>query len=266
MKRHIPNFFPNCFLAASLQFLMGLPPAGDARAQTSAPPIQTLRAPDKTRWEITIQPKTEVSKTGSSETEGGKKTDPKPVAETAEKDGSFYHFRQQFRDGTTANFYALPQLQFLHDPESGRVTRRLADEPGSIDLAESDFPELYWVIGQPVRREQINGTEFLIVEIEGSAMPPTLREKNNLEALRALRSSLGEAEPQEKTTGDPSRPSGLFRLFLDPKTRLPLRLETPAEVRIYQFSPSAGLKGKLPESVAEAVRSHEEALRPPSAP
>ena len=278
-----------------------------AQAQVAPQTIlKELRAPDKTRWEVRIQrgknraeaPRPEVAAQG-------RKVHTMLVGESAEKDGDMYRFIRHFSDGTSEEFWILPQMQFYRTSQTGAVMRVLPGgtmpvsptegnvsnpmqttpggtkpaapaesdvsdpmrllpcDPKTVDLAESDFPELYWAAGQPSQLQEIKGIKYLVVEVDGSKLRPSLRLQAEMKRMHRL----SGAEKAEPAAAEAARP---IRLLLDPQTRLPVSFETPEEIRTYKFAPSPGLKGAMPEAFAAAIslwkKQFGEAIRPPSPP
>ncbi len=264
------QLLPSRILALSplLSLVLLFTPEARSQSDAAAATLEELRAPDKMKWEVVVEREEKRDKPKRSA--DGAPTPPRPPELTAwsgEKDGDIYRGQRAYDDGTTEEFWMLPRMQFYRAPGETEVIRLLPGDTKAADFSESDFPELYWALGQALRAEEIDEVKFLVVEIEGSAMPLTKRELADQEQTMALLLSVGE-KPDDLI--QPARPTGRYRLLLDPRTRLPVRFESPDAVHTYRFSPSPGLRGVIPEAFRGAIQSWVQefntAARAPSAP
>jgi len=233
----------------------------DAQDEQGLPP---LRAPDKTRWVVTVE-----NAASEQATDTQSRACPRVLQETVgEKDGDIYRILNRFKSGDDDEFWILPQMQFLKTKGSNTVLRLLHGDSASYDLSESDFPELYWAAGQVPSPVQIDGKQFLLVEMEGAKKPLTRRQMNDAEQIRQLHKDAGLDVPGGESASQDT--SVELRLILDAQTKLPVRFEEGDSIRTYRFEPSRGLQELLPPEFNSAIRAwhqrHIAVMRPPSEP
>ena len=261
-----------------------------AQAQVAPQTIlKELRAPDKTRWEVRIQrgknraeaPRPEVAAQGH-------KVHPLLVGESAEKDGNMYRYVRHFSDGTSEEFWILPQMQFYRasqtgsvmrvfpggttpvDPAEGNVSDPMQTTPGGtkpVASAESDASDPMRLLPGDSKTVDLAESDFpelywvagqpsQLQEIKGIKFlvvevdGSKLRRSLRVQAEMKRMHLLSGAEKEEPAAAEAARP---IRLLLDPQTRLPVSFETPDEIRTYKFAPSPGLKGAMPEAFAAAI-------------
>lgn len=250
------------FLISVIAFFTLLSLSAVAQEEQGLPP---LRAPDKTRWVVTVENAApqEVTDTDS-------RTRPPVLQQTVgEKDGDIYRILNRFTNGENQEFWILPQIQFQKTTGSNTVLRLAHGDSASYDLSESDFPELYWVAGEIPKTVKIEGKEFLLVEMEAAKKRPTRRQMTDEEQIRLLHKEAGLDLPSGVST---AKDEGLttLRLFLDPQTKLPVRYEEGNSIRTYRFEPSRGVKDLIPPDFSSAIKSWHQRfmaiMRPPSEP
>jgi hypothetical protein len=248
-----------------------------ARSQeTAAKPLGQLRSPDKTRCDIKIERKGEsagdenAGMAPETAAPGRAGMPPKLTGLVIEKDAQVMRVIRRYGNRTSAEYWVTPFMQFYKAPRTNQVLRVLPMDPMSVDLSQSDFPELYWAAGLKPRPMLVEGRTFMVVEMEGRAMPLTLRQQRDALSIREMRRAAKESEDDPDAPGGNGRPPGIHRLFLDPQTLLPVRFESPEEARTYRFTPSQGLKSQMPAdfeiSMREWQQKYAEASRPPSPP
>lgn len=242
----------------------------NASAQpTDLPPLEPLRAPENSAWAVDFQYPGQLER---------KTDEPQPVrlkSLSVQKQNDVYLEKMVFDNGKMRERWVLDGIQFETSGEGKDVKRLLPSDSSASDFSETDFPELAWVVGlKPLLIEEDN-RPFLLVEMDAAERPLTRKEakaRTEMEQFEKTFAHLltkpGENHPTPQASVLPA-PSGNVRLFLDPQTKLPLRLETPTESRIYSY-PSEVAPLRPPEHFKGAYDSWRTeiiaASRSPSSP
>ena len=232
-------------------------------------PLKELRAPDKTKWTVTVQTKASLKEAVSNTGEKAAKAKLPPpralVQSIGEKDGEIYRVLNRYDNQTGEEFWILPQFQYLKATGRERIVRFLPSHPRSWNLEEADFPELYWAVGQTPELQEIEGKKMLVIKMDAAKRPLTKRQQRALDDLRQAMKQAGE-------NGDssPAAAAGTLVLYLDPETRLPIRFKDIDRTYSYSFEKSAGLRQVIPEEMKKEIIDWDKLLakltRPPGAP
>jgi hypothetical protein len=215
------------------------------------PPLEPLRAPINSAWTVVFQYPVQP------EGDAAKPPPPRLKSLSVQKQNNTYLEKTVFDDGTMSERLVLDGMQFETSDDGKDVRRLLPSDSSAADFSETDFPELAWVVGLKPRMIEEDNRQFLLVEMDAANRPLTKNEarvRSDLEAFEKayghLLKSRGETNPTPQASAPPG-PSGTLRLFLDPRTKLPLRLETPIEARVYSY-PSAHASLQVPEHLKAA--------------
>lgn len=242
----------------------------NANSQPSdLPPLQLLRAPKNSAWTVALQ------YPGQPESDAAEPQPDRLKSLSVQKEKDTYLEKMVFDDGKIRERWVLDGIQFETSDKGKDVRRLLPSDSSASDFSETDFPELAWVVGLKPRVIEANNRQFLLVEMDAANRPLTRKEakaRTEMEqfekAFARLLTNLGEENPTPQASVLPG-PSGTLRLFLDPQTKLPLRLETPTDSRIYSY-PSEVAPLRPPENFKIAYDSWRTeiiaASRKPSSP
>lgn len=251
-----------CCLPAGMIGLFSTPLPAQQDSITQVP-ITQIRAPDVSRWEVIIQHRDTPEVAALEEARSG----PRLTSEVIEKDKTFYRVLRRYSDSKQDEFWVTPHIQFHRPAGKSEVIRLLPGDGSAVDFSESDFQELYWAVGRDARRVRSDGRDFLLVEAQGSALPLTRREQKDADRMAEFMRIFGDGQ-EASVMREPQR--GTFRLYLDARSRLPVRFESPGALHLYRFSSHDGLANAMPRDFTVAMREWQQefsqAARPPSAP
>ena len=240
-------------------------------AVNAAEPLKELRAPDKTQWTVTLAPKVVAS---SVEAEKSKVNDVKEEKKTSvvtlvqsigAKDRGIYRVQNRYSDQTEEDWWIISQYQHFKYKGQAQISRLLSSQNRAWNLEESDFPELYWAIGQVPVLQEIEGKKWLVIRMDAAKKPLTKRQERDLAEMRQATGQSGEVLPS------PLPPSaGTILLYLDPESGLPFRFEDIDCIYTYTFGKSPDLRTVIPDDIKNEIVAFEqknsELTRPPSAP
>lgn len=234
-------------------------------------PLKDLRAPDNTQWTVTIAPKVVAS---SAEVEKSKenadKEEKKPslvtlVQSIGAKDQGIYRVQNRYSDKTEEDWWIISQYQHFKYKGQAQISRLLSSQNRAWNLEESDFPELYWAIGQVPVLQEIEGKKWLVIRMDAAKKPLTKRQERDLAEMRQATGQTGEALPPT-----PPPCPGTMLLYLDPESGLPFRFEDNDCIYTYTYGKSPDLRTVIPEDIKNEIVAFEEKIseltRPPSAP
>jgi hypothetical protein len=249
--------------------LMILSPSNCPLPALAIEPLQELRAVDKTQWTVTMAPKAEAKPSEDAKSKEKAPSNPsmrEMMQSIAAKDGELYRVLNQYNDQSAEEWWIISQFQFLKINGQQKIARLLSSQNRAWNLEESDFPELYWAVGQSPQIQDIEGKKMLVIKMDASKKPFTKRQQRDLEELRQAMNQSGEtmeAAPQLSV-------SGTLVLYLDPETRMPVRFEDVDRFYSYSFAPSPNLMSVIPEDfkneIADFEKNLAELTRPPSTP
>ena len=235
-------------------------------------PLKELRAADKTQWTVTIAPKAEAKSGKDAKSKEKDASHPaKPPARAlvqsiGAKDGGIYRVLNRYNDQTVEDWWIISQYQYLKVNGQQKIARLLSSQNRAWNLEESDFPELYWAVGQSPVIQDIEGKKMLVIKMDASKKPLTKRQQRDLEELRQAMNQAGdtlEAVPQNSRTGT-------LVLYLDPVKRMPVRFEDIECTYSYVFDKSPNLRAVIPEDMMKEISVWEKVIaemaRPPSKP
>jgi hypothetical protein len=252
--------------------LMILSPSNCPLPVLAIEPLQELRAADKIQWTVTMAPKAEAKPHEDAKSKENDTSNP-PLPPTramvqsiGAKDGGIYRVLNRYNDQTAEEWWIISQYQHLKINGQQKIARLLSSQNRAWNLEESDFPELYWAVGQSPQIQEIEGKKMLVIKMDASKKPFTKRQQRDLEELRQAMNQSGEtmeAAPQLSV-------SGTLVLYLDPETRMPVRFEDVDRIYSYSFAPSPNLMSVIPEDfkneIADFEKNLAELTRPPSTP
>lgn len=252
--------------------LMILSPSNCPLPALAIEPLQELRAADKIQWTVTMAPKAEAKPSEDAKSKEKETSTPTPppmramVQSIGAKDGEIYRVRNQYNDQTAEEWWIISQYQHLKINGQQKIARLLSSQNQAWNLEESDFPELYWAVGQTPQIQEIKGKKLLVIKMDASKKPLTKRQRRDLEELRLAMNQSGETmEAAPLPSG-----TGTLALYLDPETRMPVRFEDIDRIFIYSFAPSPNLMSVIPEDFKKEIADFEKNLaeltRPPSTP
>jgi hypothetical protein len=246
--------------------------ASSLLAAQAIEPLKELRAADKTQWTVTIVPKAQAKPSEDAKPKEKETSNPtKPpmramVRSIGVKDEGIYRVLNQYNDQTAEEWWILSQYQYLKINGQQKIARLLSSQNRAWNLEESDFPELYWAVGQSPQIQDIEGKKMLVIKMDASKKPLTKRQQRDLEELRQAMNQSGEtmvAPPQLSV-------SGTLVLYLNPETRMPVRFEDIDRIYSYSFAPSPNLRSVISEDfkkdIADFEKNLAELTRPPSSP
>lgn len=217
-----------------------LPQAAHSQSP-EVPPLEPLRAPNDAAWAIEIQYPAQREKDTAL---------PQPArvkSVSVQKQKDVYQEIVAFDDGNKRERWVLSGIQFETSDGGKQVTRLLPGDSSASDYSETDFPELAWVVGLKPRVTEDNGRQILLLELNSSDRPLTRKEKTALSEMERLGGMYNELfakkgkgkKPAGETLNpmgvDLFRPAGKLRLFVDLRTKLPLRFDSPTETRTYSY-------------------------------
>ena len=205
------------------------------------PPLEPLRAPKDAAWTVEIKYPAQTEKDPAL---------PQPArvkSVSVQKQKDVYQEIVAFDNGKKRERWVLSGIQFETSDDGNDVTRMLPSDSSASDYSETDFPELFWVVGLKPRLTEDKGRQFLLVEINSADRPMTRKEKKASTEMEQLAKMFNKQmakegngvpsmEISEPRTLELPEPAGTLRLILDPKTKLPLRFHSPTETRIYSYS------------------------------
>jgi hypothetical protein len=259
-------------LLTALSALVLFLPATARSQAPEVPPLEPLRAPADAAWTINIK----YLATPDKDSPGPRPVRAKSVS--VQKQQDVFHEIVAFDGGKMRERWVLKGIQFETSDGGSQVTRLLPSDSSASDYSETDFPDLAWVSGLKPRLIEENRYQFLLVEVAAADRPMTSkqkRERSEMEQLAGMYNKL--SRKNEGTTAgkdnplQPSEPKpvGTLRLFLDAKTKKPIRFESPTEIRTYSYS-SAVPPLRTPEYFKGAHESWRKeflnASRPSSSP
>ncbi|MCX6971854.1 MAG: hypothetical protein NTV93_17095 [Verrucomicrobia bacterium] len=258
-------------LTALSALMLFLPEAARSQAP-EVPPLEPLRAPTDAAWTIDIK----YLATPEKDSPGPRPVRAKSVSVQKQRD--VFHETVAFDDGKMRERWVLKGIQFETSDGGSQVTRLLPSDSSASDYSETDFPDLAWVSGLKPRLIEENRNQLLLVEVAAADRPMTSkqkRERSEMEQLAGMYDKLSRKNEGTAAGKDnpvqPSEPKpvGTLRLFLDAKTKLPVRFESPTEIRTYSYS-SELLPLRPPEHFKGAYESWRKeflaASRPSSRP
>lgn len=251
------------------KFLVLLTLASSLPPALAMEPLQELRVADKTQWTVTMAPKAEAKPSEDAKSKEKAPSNP-PMREMmqsiAAKDGELYRVLNQYNDQSAEEWWIISQYQHLKVNGQQKIARLLSSQNRAWNLEESDFPELYWAVGQSPQIQEIEGKKMLVIKMDASKKPLSKRQQRDLEELRQAMNQSGEtmeAAPQLSV-------SGTLVLYLNPETRMPVRFEDVDRIYTYSFAPSPNLMSVIPEDfkneIADFEKNLAELTRPPSTP
>jgi hypothetical protein len=263
-KSNTNSLFP--VVLALIAATMGLLPA------QAIDPIKELRAADKTQWTVTIAPKAEGKPGKDAKSKEKDASHPaKPPARAlvqsiGAKDGGIYRVLNQYNDQTAEEWWIISHYQHFKINGQQKIARLLSSQNRAWNLEQSDFPELYWAVGQSPQIQDIEGKKMLVIKMDASKKPLSKRQQRDLEELRQAMNQSGETmevPPQLSV-------SGTLVLYLNPETRMPVRFEDIDRIYSYSFAPSPNLRSVISEDfkkeIADFEKNLSELTRPPSSP
>jgi hypothetical protein len=245
-------------------------------AQTrELPPLEALRAPKNAAWSVTYNYTEEAPQAEDQAARPGR-----IKILSVQKEGDVYHELKVFDNGRKTERWILKGIQFETKGDQKEATRLLPGDPEASDYSESDFPDLAWVVGlkpRPVRME--NGVVLLVVEVNAAERPLTAKEKREKEMMEDFTKQYSKMLEKTRDKDLPAgaaaliplqpKPQGVIRLFLNPKTKLPVRYESTQETRSYSF-PTDFQPLRPPENFQGAYKTWSSEMmastRPPSEP
>ncbi|MBU3666732.1 MAG: hypothetical protein FGM15_12775 [Chthoniobacterales bacterium] len=225
-----------------------------AMSQTAeVEPLKPLRAPMNAAWTVDIRYPAQTQSAAPQENPEQKGSDtvmPPPVKAKSvyvQKQKDVYLEVVAFDDGSKEERWVLDGMQFKTSDGGGNVMRLLPSDSTASDYSETDFPDLAWVSGLKPRMVEDKGRQLLLVEVNAADRPLTKKEQSakqmmdlfakqyahSLEQQSAKTNGATSAAPQMPTM--PEKPTGTIRLYLDPKTKLPVRYESQEQTWIYSF-------------------------------
>lgn len=226
-------------LLTALSGLMLFLPAATRSQTPEVQPLKPLRAPTDAAWTIDIK----CLATQEKDSPG-----PRPVRArslSVQKQNDVYHETVAFDDGKMRERWVQKGIQFETADGGSHVTRLLPSDSSASDYSETDFPDLSWVSGLTPRLIEENRNQLLLVQVDAADRPMTSkqkRERYEMEQMAGMYKKLSRNHEGSAAGKDnfvqPSepKPAGTLRLFLDARTRLPVRFESPTEMRTYSYS------------------------------
>lgn len=246
------------------------------RAQApELPPLEAIRAPKNSAWTVTYNYADETQ-----QAEGKAAVPGRIKILSVQKEQDVYHELKAFVDGKKTERWILKGIQFETKDDQNEATRLLPGDLDASDYSESDFPDLAWVVGLKPRLQRMeNGVVLLVVEVNAAERPLTVKEKREKEMMddfiKNYAKMLDGVDKKNLPAGAAAlivkqpKPEGTIRLFLNPKTKLPVRYESNQETRSYSFPtdfqplrPPQKFQGAYKIWSSEMVTS----IRPPSEP
>lgn len=233
--------------------------------------LKELRAPDKTQWTVSIAPKPNArSSTAAKSKENAAPDAKKPsaislVQSIGTKDRGIYRVQNRYSDQTEEDWWIISQYQHFKYKGQAQISRLLSSQNRAWNLEESDFPELYWAIGQTPELQDIEGKKWLVIRMDAAKKPLTKRQLRDLAEMRQAIGQSGEALPSPQPTS-----TGILLLYLNPESGLPVRFEDIDFIYTYSYDKSPDLRAVVPEDIKNEIVAFEqknsELTRPPSAP
>ncbi len=239
------------------------------------PPLEALRAPKNAAWSVTYNYTEEAPQAGDQAARPGR-----IEVLSVQKEGDVYHELKAFDNGKKTERWILKGIQFETKGDQKEATRLLPGDPEASDYSESDFPDLSWVVGLKPRPQRMeNGVVLLVVEVNAAERPLTAKEKRDKEMMDDFVKQYSKMVEKTRDKDLPAdaaalipvqpKPQGVIRLFLNPKTLLPVRYESNQESRSYSFPtdfqplrPPENFQGAYKIWSSEMIAS----ARPPSEP
>jgi hypothetical protein len=233
-------------------------------------PLKELRAPDKTQWTVDISPKPDA-RSVASERSGKDAVDTKKpttitlVQSIGAKDRGIYRVQNRYSDQTEEDWWIISQYQYFKYKGQTQITRLLSSQNRAWNLEESDFPELYWAVGKTPELQEIGGKKMLVLQMDASKKPMTMRQQRDLEEMRQAMKLAGDSLPEFEAPA-----AGMLILHLNPETGLPVRFEDIDKIHHYTFEKSPNLTKVMPADIKTEIFEFEkrraELTRAPSAP
>jgi hypothetical protein len=234
-------------------------------------PVKELRAPDQTQWTVNIVPKSDARSAASAKSKENEDPDAKkPTAVTlvksiGAKDKGMYRVQNRYSDQTEEDWWIISQYQHFKYKGQDQISRFLSSQNRAWNLEESDFPELYWAVGQTPELQDIEGKKLFVFKMDASKKPLSKRQERDLAEMRQAIGQSGETMPYP-----PSTSTGTLMLYLNPESGLPVRFEDIDFIYTYSYDKSPDLRAVIPEDIKNEIVAFEqknsELTRPPSAP
>jgi hypothetical protein len=240
-------------------------------AANTVEPVKELRAPDQTQWTVNIVPKAptrlaEAEKSKLNEAPNAKKPPAVTLVQsTGAKDQGIYRVQNRYNDQTEEDWWIISQYQHFKYKGKDQISRFLSSQNRAWNLEESDFPELYWAVGQTPEIQDIEGKKRLVIKMDASKKPLPKRQQRDLAEMRQAIGQSGETMPSPPPTS-----TGTLMLYLNPESGLPVRFEDIDFIYSYSYDKSPDLRAVIPEDIKNEIVAFEqknsELTRPPSAP